>query len=84
MSRSNLRSIAQKLVLPGIGARSRVSSALRPRWTAVYYAWPDFARKAEAIADLLRRRGLPAGVCSGTSFVRRTQMKWSADLWIGF
>ena len=59
-------------------------SLLQPRRIIVYYGWPDFARKAEAVADLLRRRGLKPLVRSGRSWIRCLQIHSSRDLWIGF
>jgi hypothetical protein len=50
----------------------------------VYYGWPDFERKAEAIADLLRRRGFDAVVRTGRSLFKYLQLSSSPNLWIGF
>jgi hypothetical protein len=57
---------------------------LHRRRIVVFYAWPDFARKAEALADLMRRRGLPVVVKSGKSLVLRNQVASSRDLFVGF
>jgi hypothetical protein len=62
----------------------RMAGVLRRRRLVVYYAWPDFARKAAAIADLLRRRGFPAELRSGVTPLRYLSMSASRDLWIGF
>ena len=62
----------------------RLLSRLQPARIVVYHAYPDFGRKCEAIADLLRRRGLSAEVCSGTSVLRRAVAKSSVHLWVGF
>jgi hypothetical protein len=59
-------------------------NSLRERRVFVYYAFPDFERKAKAIASLLRERGILARACSGASVFRRAQIKSSLDLWIGF
>jgi hypothetical protein len=50
----------------------------------MYYKWPDFARKSEAFADLLRRRGFCVKICSGESLLMRARLTSSPDLWIGF
>ena len=62
----------------------RAAGWFRRRKIVVFYVWPDFERKAEAIADLLRRRGFPAAVRSGDSRVQRVAISASRDLWIGF
>ncbi|HEY3935337.1 MAG TPA: hypothetical protein VGL65_12055 [Gemmatimonadales bacterium] len=62
----------------------RVVRGSRPRRIVVYYAWRDFARKSEAIADILRQSGLPVEVRSGLSFGRRIRNRVSTDLWIAF
>jgi hypothetical protein len=65
---------------PPLGILSRLEG---PR-IIIFHAYPDFTRKCEAIADILRSRGLPVEVCSGTSVWRRAVAKSSAHLWIGF
>jgi hypothetical protein len=57
---------------------------LHRRRIVVFYAWPDFARKAEALADLTRRRGLPVVVKSGKSLLLCHQVASSRDLFVGF
>ena len=61
-----------------------VTDRLHRRRIVVFYAWPDFARKAEAIADLMRRRGLPVTVKAGKSLLLRNQVAASRDLFVGF
>lgn len=67
-----------------MGAFYRAVAVMRPRRVVVYFAYPDFARKSEAIADLLRRRGFRSDVRSGLSFLGRARVKFSPDLYIGF
>ena len=62
----------------------RLVNWLPPRRVIVFYVWPDFARKAEAYADLLRRRGFQPVLRSGRSWFRYFQVHASRDLWIGF
>ncbi len=50
----------------------------------VYFGHPCYARKSEALADSLRRRGFPIEVRSGMAFLTRALLKSSPDLWIGF
>jgi hypothetical protein len=62
----------------------RIRGLVRPRRAIVYYHWLDFERKAEAIADALRRRGIRTEMRLGYALMRRAEMKASSDLWIGF
>jgi hypothetical protein len=62
----------------------KVITRLRRRRVFVYYNFPDFARKAAALADLLLRRGFRAELRCGMSFTTRALLKASPDLWIGF
>jgi hypothetical protein len=77
---ASLRGIAKKTFRLLLAAADR----LHRRRIVVFYAWPDFARKAEALADLMRRRGLPVVVRTGKSLVLRSQVASSRDLFIGF
>lgn len=70
-------------LLTGLSLLFRPTSR-RPRRIVLYYLFPDFAKKTEAIAATLRNHGLPAEVRTGFSLYRRVQMKASPDLWIGF
>ena len=72
--------LAHRLLCPPLGVVSRLE---RSR-IVIFHAYPDFGRKCEAIADLLRRRGLPAVVRTGTSVLRRAIAKSSDHLWVGF
>jgi len=54
------------------------------RRVVVYYAWPDFARKAKALAEALESHGIPTVVRSGTGFLARARVKFSPNLHIGF
>ncbi|MGQ0802749.1 MAG: hypothetical protein ACT4PI_02620 [Actinomycetota bacterium] len=62
----------------------RLFGRFRRRRVVVYYRHPAFARKSEAIADLLRRRGFRTQVRSGLSLSMLVRLKSSLDLWIGF
>ncbi|HYW31005.1 MAG TPA: hypothetical protein VE869_05805 [Gemmatimonas sp.] len=67
-----------------MSAAIKVRRSGDPAQIVVYHAWPDFARKCEAIADLLRARGYPAVVRTGTSMYDRVGVRDSRDLHIGF
>jgi hypothetical protein len=78
--RAALETMALRVMCVGLGVLGR----LRARRVIVYYKFPDFARKAEAIADLLRTRGFRAEVRSGMSLSTLARLKSNSDLWIGF
>jgi len=80
-----LRSAAKQLVLWGLAPWFRLLDSRGPdQLIVVFYFHPGFAPKAEAIADLLRRRGFPAAVRSGAGFLRRARVKLSPHLHIGY
>lgn len=68
----------------GLCVISRLRGMASGRKVVVYYVQDIFARKAEALASLLRDRGLPVEVRSGLSRAARVQLKARRDLWIGF
>lgn len=72
------------IALSIVGLVYRLGEIMRPAHVVVYYAWPDFARKANGIADVLRRKGFRVRVRSGNSLLNRVQVKFSKDLYIGF
>ncbi|MES2521612.1 MAG: hypothetical protein V4617_02855 [Gemmatimonadota bacterium] len=78
------RAVARRAALALTSAAVRLRHASAAPKIVVYHAWPDFARKCEAIADLLRARGYPAVVRTGTSMYDRVQVRHSRDLHIGF
>jgi hypothetical protein len=78
------RSSIKKLAFHGLCLLLYIHCRLRRRRVVVYYKHPDFARKSEAFADLLRKRGFHTEVRSGFSFSARALLKSSPDLWIGF
>jgi len=85
ISFSAVRAAAKQSVLWGLARWFRVLDRRGPKQRiVVYYAYPDFERKAMAIADLLRKRGFPAEVRSGAGFLRRARVKLSPHLHVGF
>ena len=67
-----------------LGLPFRIAGHLQRRRIIVYYIWPDFARKAAGIADLLRRRGFDVVLRTGRSPFGYIRTSTSRDLWIGF
>lgn len=85
MFRLALRSIAKQLAFFVLCPLLYIRCRLRRRWVIVFYPGHyAFSRKAEAFADLLRRRGFHTEVRSRVSFLVRALAKSSPDLWIGF
>ncbi len=84
MRRVFSRSTTKKAAFHGLCLLLQIHCRLRRRRLIVYYKDPDFARKSEAFADLLRKRGFHTEVRSGFSFSARALLKSSPDLWIGF
>lgn len=68
----------------GLSFFLRIPGRTRRRRLILYYKYPDFARKTEAMADLLCRRGFQPEVRSGTSFAKKMETLASNDLWVGF
>lgn len=67
--------------------RPFVRAAERARPTGdvvVYYSWPDFARKANALVYELNAAGIPAVIENGTGFLSRARVRLSGRLHIGF
>lgn len=62
----------------------RLALRLERRCLVVYYAWPDFERRARAIAFELRRAGFPVVVRHGLSRAVRFRVQFSKQLHIGF
>ena len=81
---STARAVVRGAALALTSAAVRLRRSGAAPQIVVYHAWPDFARKCEAIADLLRARGFPAVVRTGTSLYDRVQVRDSPDLHIGF
>jgi hypothetical protein len=79
-----MRRLAERLVHASFAAAANATAVIRAPRVCVYYALPHFGRKAKAIADLLRRRQLPARVCTGLSGLQLEHMRHSHDLWIGY
>ncbi len=68
----------------GMCLLARIGGLFRRRKIFVYYLYPDFERKAAAIADLLRRRGFNTELSTGLKLKTRVQLRGSPDLWVGF
>jgi len=60
-----------------------IQSQLRRKRLCVYYLEGIFARKAEAMVQVLREQGLPAELVSGLARNTRVRLLGSADVWIG-
>jgi hypothetical protein len=76
--------MAEKVAFPGLCLLFRLRGNRRCRKVVVYYHELAFARKAEALAELLLKRGIPTEVRSGMSLWTRVLLTSSPDLWIGF
>jgi hypothetical protein len=81
---TQVRTAVRRKILSTLAATNRLVRGSRARKVVIYYAWPDFARKSEAIADLLRQHDIPVEVRTGLSFGRRVSNRVSTDLWIAF
>jgi hypothetical protein len=79
-----LRPLVKKTLFRGVCLLIRLHGSLRQPRVLLFYAYPDFARKTNALAALLRNRGFPVDVHSGAQFEMRALLKASPDLWIGF
>lgn len=63
----------------------RIIDGRRPeKRVVVYYAWPDFARKAHALAAALESGGIPTVIRTGLGFLARARVRVSTELHIGF
>lgn len=84
---SGLRTVAdgvRQLVKRVAFTAVRLALRLERRCLVVYYAWPDFERRARAIAFELRRAGFPVVVRHGLSRAVRFRVQFSKQLHIGF
>lgn len=79
------RRLLKALILLHFRIFSRILDGLRPESrVVVYYAWPDFARKAQALARALESGGIPTVVRTGLGFLVRARVRVSTELHIGF
>lgn len=63
----------------------RAAERARPsNEVVVYYSWPDFARKANALVYELNAAGIRAVIETGTGFLSRARVRFSQRLHIGF
>ena len=81
---ARIRDRLKRGILYAASRCARIERVVTPRQVRIYYDFPDFARKARALADVLRRKGIPVVVVSGQSFVQRARILHSPNLWIGY
>jgi hypothetical protein len=61
-----------------------VTNAFRASRVVMFASHPAYARTAQAVAHLLRKRGIPTELRQGMSFRTRAEMQFSRDVWLGF
>src|SRR5215475_9200163 len=80
----SLSTMMKQWIIGALSVLVRLRARIVGPRVIVYYRYPLFVRKAEALSDELRRHGFRSEVRAGTSPWTRALLRADADLWIGF